>query len=112
MTDNIFTGELEKEDVNVVSQSVLNGLKNALHTTVANINLRDESSGKDTKMNGPVTITEDLKPQKDLTATEVEELWKEWWNQWNEAECRLLEPLIQNELIWLNMKGYIDYGEF
>lgn len=33
-----------------------------------------------------------------ITATEVDLRWIEWWCQWQEAEARLIEPILDEML--------------
>lgn len=35
---------------------------------------------------------------RNLTATEVQERWNEWWRKWQEAEARLYGPILDRIL--------------
>lgn len=39
-----------------------------------------------------------MESPRNYTATEVQEAWDEWWRKWQEAEMRLVEPILDEIL--------------
>lgn len=39
-----------------------------------------------------------MESPRNFTATEVQQRWDEWWRQWQEAEARLFEPILNKML--------------